>query len=93
MKILFFALFLLAAALLFRVLTGVFRKMAYPIEQRYLHCRMVPALLLAFLAAGNVFTLSFPLELLDSIINSYALSPFFSAVLPTLPCLPHTFFV
>ena len=82
MKILFFALFLLAAALLFRVLTGVFRKMAYPIEQRYLHCRMVPALLLAFLAAANVFTLSFPLELLDSIINSYALSPFFSAVLP-----------
>ena len=82
MKILFFALFLLAAALLFRGLSSVFRKMAYPIEQRYLHCRMVPALLLVFLAAANVFTLSYPLELLDNIINSYALSGFFSAVLP-----------
>lgn len=82
MKILIFALFLLAAGFLFYALNGLFRKLAYPMEQRYLHCRLIPALLLVYLAAANVFTLSYPLELLDSIINSNALSQFFSIVLP-----------
>lgn len=82
MKILIFALFLLAAGFVFFGLTRVMQSLAYPLEQRYLHCRMIPGLLIVLLIAANVFTLSYPLELLDSIINSQALAGFFSALLP-----------
>lgn len=82
MTILFFALFLLAFGLVFCGLNRLYRKLAYPLGQRYLHCRTIPAVLLVLLAAANVYTLSYPLEFLDGIINSPALSSFFSLVLP-----------
>lgn len=82
MKILIFALFLLAAGFVFYGFSCLMRKLAYPLHQRYLHCRTIPALLITLLIAANVFTLSYPLELLDSIINSRSAAQFLSMLLP-----------
>ena len=82
MKILYFALFLLAAGCLFVLLNQVIRKMAYPIFQRYLHCRLIPIVLVVLLAVTNVYTISYPLQLLDNIINSLQAAPFLSFILP-----------
>lgn len=82
MKILFFVLFLLAAAAVFVLENKLIQKLAYPITQRYLHCRIIVAVLLMLLALTNVYTVSYLLEFLDSIINAPGLSNFFTNVLP-----------
>ena len=82
MKILYFALFLLLAGLLFVLLNRLFRKLAYPLSRRYLHCRIIPIALVALLAATNVYTISYPLELLDKIINSSQAASVLSFILP-----------
>lgn len=82
MKILFFLLFLLACAGVFWSLDQIIRRMAYRKSQRYLHCRTVPAVFLTLLMAANVYTISYPLDLLNRIINSPLLAYFFSLVLP-----------
>ena len=82
MKILFFLLFLLACAGVFWSLDQIIRRMAYRKSQRYLHCRTVPAVFLALLMAANVYTISFPLDFLNRIINSPLLAYFFNLVLP-----------
>lgn len=82
MKILYFTLFLLVAGFLFVLLNRLVRKLAYPLPKRYLHCRIIPIVLVVLLAATNVYTVSYPLQLLDKIINSPQAAPFLSFVLP-----------
>lgn len=82
MKILYFILFLLAAGLSFAALNGLIRNTAYPLTQRFLHCRLIPIVLVALLAATNVYTISYPLQLLDNIINSTQAASLLSFVLP-----------
>lgn len=82
MKILLFLLFLAACAGVFWCLDRIIRKLAYSRDRRYLHCRTIPAVFLALLAAANVYTISAPLELLNSIINAPVLAYFFNLVLP-----------
>ena len=82
MKILYFALFIAAAGMVFWGLNGVIRKLAYHKEQRYLHCRLILAVPLVLLAAANVYTVSGPLKLLDRIINAPVLAYFFNLILP-----------
>ena len=54
MKILLFALFLLAIGLVFWILNGIIRKMAYDTTKRSLHSRVIIAVFLVMLAATNV---------------------------------------
>ncbi len=82
MKILYFALFLLVAALLFVLLNRLVRKLTYPLSKRFLHCRIIPIVFVVLLAATNVYTISHPLQLLDKIINSSQAAPFLSFALP-----------
>lgn len=82
MKILIFALSLVAVGLVFWGLNRTIRALAYPKEERYLHCRLIPAVVLTLLAAANVYTISGPMQLLDRIINSPVLAYFFNLILP-----------
>ena len=82
MKILFFILFLAACAGVFWCQDRIIRRMAYRKEQRYLHCRTIPVVFLILLVAGNVYTVTYPLQLLDKIINAPALAYFFNLILP-----------
>lgn len=82
MKILYFALFLAAVAVVFVLLHRAVRKTAYPLAARYLHCRLIPAVLLALLVLTNVYTVSYPLEWLDNLINHPVLANFFQMILP-----------
>lgn len=82
MKIVFFALFLLAAGLVFAGLNLLICQLAYPRDRRYLHCRIIPAVLLVLLAVTNVYTVAYPLQLLDKIINAPFLAYFFNLILP-----------
>ena len=82
MKIVFFLLFLLACAGVFWSLDQIIRHMAYRKSQRYLHCRTIPAVLLVLLVVANVYTVAYPLDLLNRIINSPLLAYFFNLVLP-----------
>lgn len=82
MKILFFVLFLFAAGLIFYGLNILICRLAYPKDERFLHCRIICAVLLVEFALANVYTISLPLLIVDKVINSKILSEFFSAVLP-----------
>ncbi len=82
MELLYFVFFLAAAALIFWGLNRILYALAYPMEQRYLHCRILPVLLVALLVGTNVYTISYPLELLDDIINDPGLSQLFTMILP-----------
>lgn len=82
MKILYFAIFLLLAALVFVGLSKLPRLLAYDREKRYLHCRLIPGLLLVLLAVTNVYTVSYLIKGVDWVINHPNLSNFFTAVLP-----------
>lgn len=82
MKILYFALFLLAVGLLFVLLNSRIRNMAYPQHQRFLHCRLILVLFAALLALANVYTISYPLQLLDNLISLPQVASLLSIVLP-----------
>ena len=82
MKILYFTLFLLVAALVFVLQDKLLQKLAYPKTCRYLHCRIIPVVFVVLLAATNVYTVSYLLQFLDGIISSPALAPFFGLILP-----------
>ncbi len=82
MRFLFFALFLLAMAAVFALMDRIVRSLAYPVGMRYLHSRMIAALLLVELVAANVFTISLPMQTVDAFINSSFLEPFLMTVMP-----------
>lgn len=82
MKILYFALFLLLVGLVFFLLNRLVRKMAYPLTKRFLHCRIIPIVFVVLLAATNVYTVSYPLQILDKIINSPQAALVLNFVLP-----------
>lgn len=82
MTILYFALFLIAVGLVLWACNSLVKKLSYGIGMRYLHCRIIPVVLLVLLAATNVYTVSYLLDLLDAIVNSPILSTIFDKILP-----------
>ncbi len=82
MKIVFFAVFLLLVNLLLFGVSALIEKLAYERRNRYHHIRIIIALVIVFLAATNVYTVSFLIKLIDSVINNPALAPIFNAILP-----------
>ncbi len=82
MKILLFILFLLVVGAAFFGLSKLIGKAAYDKEKRYLHCRIIIAVLLTEFAFANVYTLPYALQVMNRVINSNVLAGFFSFVLP-----------
>lgn len=82
MKFLFFFLFLLVFALIFLGLNAIIRRMAYPKNRRYLHCRLVFAVFIAELIAGNVYTITYIIRGADAVINAKWLQPILNVILP-----------
>lgn len=81
-KLIFFAIFLLLVGLSFFGLNKLIQKLAYDKSQRYLHCRIIPALFLVLLGATNVYTISPMLNVIDKIINAPFLQGLFTAIMP-----------
>jgi len=82
MQILFFTVFLAFLGLCMFGIDLLIRRTAYDRKARYLHGRLIIAVLLVELLAANVFTISFPMMGVDAVINSSLLAPFFDVVLP-----------
>lgn len=68
--------------LLFLLENRLVQKMAYPLSQRYLHCRIIPIVFLVLIAATNVYTVSAFVQILDNVINAPYLVPVVNFLLP-----------
>ena len=82
MKFLFFALFLGVFALIFLGMNAIIKKLAYPRDKRYLHCRVIFAVFAAEVIGANVYTETYSLLAVDKIINASFMQNFFAVVLP-----------
>lgn len=82
LNILFYLLFLLAAFGILVLLHKAIRALAYPVGERYLHCRMLLAIFIGGLVLTNFMTLSIPEILVWKLIGMDSLESFWGTILP-----------
>lgn len=82
MEFVFFIVLYLVLALVFWLLNRCIVHLAYPLDRRYQHLRLIVAVFLILLLLTNGITVSFPLMLIDALINSDFLGPILSSILP-----------
>ena len=82
MKLLLFAVFLIAVGVVFFILDGLICKLAFEKSQRYLHFRYIVAVIAAELIVFNYYTTSGILNLIDRIIKIPFVANILNYILP-----------
>lgn len=82
MTIVLFIVYLLINGLFFFLINLLIKKTTYPLEVRFLHCRLILTTMALALIGANTFTVSGFIKLADLLINSELFSTINGVVLP-----------